>query len=986
MKKTSILAIVLVSLLAGVFILHAEPAIAAYTVHFICETMNRGNQGSITFSGTTYSNGQSASYNPADYWIVGNPPSPSSDWFFYRWSVMYIGSLSWVDNEYSQSTWFHLRGEAYLDAWFYSPIHTNNPTPSITWGTKQRVTGTAVQYSGQTLQIRYYPQGNGMGPPNRNGVPPFGGTAYGWTTVTVSSGGWDTGLIYPTLPISLGQQLPQTYDVYAVYGGGSQSEVDSNVVSFTLNPATAQIAAPNLSPSAIELGQSVTITDQIFTSAFVNSNDLTGTLTVQSKRQGTSSWIDVSSQAFSSSYGYSTIYGQYGDFYDLSTPWTPTEAGTYDLRVVYGGNHYYYPISNPSTSTFVVSQQSDFGISVTPNYKSIEGAGVSEYTVTLTSLNGFNSEVTLAASASPTSDMTFSFIPTSVIPPSDGTAQSTLRITSTSNTPMNGYTISVTATGGGKAHSTQVTLALVPHSLYTIVFVPLNWQGDLSTFNTEVDKHRDFLIDSVGILTPTNTEIIKIGQNLQLNFDKNNPNNFNGWADIESFAANHGFTGDRYVALTNEAIWGSVEGLSNWGHVVVVEKGAVHVTAHELGHSWGLLDEYNANTWLSEAIFKYGYPIGSPPNSYPGDDSPPVPAGWSYGRAFESYRCIMGSANTQYIDTGNPIDRAFCLPHVKDEGVPVGVRNYEGCSVHVDNAISNEVSAVSGGLLRSVITFYKNGTPPTIHEVEGLGMTGKPDFCGGSQNFSIQVRSQTGAILYVSNISVSFLVSPSQSIGGDPEPFEVDSVTVTWLAGASYQQSVNVTLKDNLTNQTISSENVTIPEILPDIALANLVPYATVVGKGYCTTIGAYIQNKGKTTESFNATVYINETLVDSQVVTLTGANFTTVNFYWNTSAFAHGNYTLKAIVDIVPNETNILDNTYVTLFQVHIGVPGDISGPTQGAYDGTCNMRDIQYLILLFNTNPGSPNWKPNADINSDDTVNMRDIQIAILNFNKHE
>jgi len=70
----------------------------------------------------------------------------------------------------------------------------------------------------------------------------------------------------------------------------------------------------------------------------------------------------------------------------------------------------------------------------------------------------------------------------------------------------------------------------------------------------------------------------------------------------------------------------------------------------------------------------------------------------------------------------------------------------------------------------------------------------------------------------------------------------------------------------------------------------------------------------------------------------------------------------------------------------VHVGVPGDVSGPTIGVYDGTANMRDINYMIQLFNTNLSSPNWKPNADVNNDGTVNMRDIQIAILNFGKHE
>jgi hypothetical protein len=87
-----------------------------------------------------------------------------------------------------------------------------------------------------------------------------------------------------------------------------------------------------------------------------------------------------------------------------------------------------------------------------------------------------------------------------------------------------------------------------------------------------------------------------------------------------------------------------------------------------------------------------------------------------------------------------------------------------------------------------------------------------------------------------------------------------------------------------------------------------------------------------------------------------------------------------------VPGEINTSDNNYTCPVRVHVGVPGDVSSPTQGVYDGLVNMRDIYYIILLFNTDPSSPNWKPNADINNDGTVNMRDIQIPVLNFNKHE
>jgi hypothetical protein len=51
---------------------------------------------------------------------------------------------------------------------------------------------------------------------------------------------------------------------------------------------------------------------------------------------------------------------------------------------------------------------------------------------------------------------------------------------------------------------------------------------------------------------------------------------------------------------------------------------------------------------------------------------------------------------------------------------------------------------------------------------------------------------------------------------------------------------------------------------------------------------------------------------------------------------------------------------------------------------DGCVNMRDINYMIQLFNTNPSSPNWNPNADLNKDLKVSVRDIFIALQDFGK--
>jgi hypothetical protein len=171
-----------------------------------------------------------------------------------------------------------------------------------------------------------------------------------------------------------------------------------------------------------------------------------------------------------------------------------------------------------------------------------------------------------------------------------------------------------------------------------------------------------------------------------------------------------------------------------------------------------------------------------------------------------------------------------------------------------------------------------------------------------------------------------------------------------------------------------------------DLAANDIVPLKTVVGQGYNMNISITITNYGLFDENLNLSTSANSHFIARVTATLKAGNSVTLNCVWNVSGLVYGNYTIEAAAEPVAGETNTTNNNCTCDMPVHIGVPGDISGPTPGVYDGICNMRDIQYLILYFNTNPTSPNWKPNTDINNDDTVNMRDIQIAILNFNKHE
>jgi hypothetical protein len=176
-----------------------------------------------------------------------------------------------------------------------------------------------------------------------------------------------------------------------------------------------------------------------------------------------------------------------------------------------------------------------------------------------------------------------------------------------------------------------------------------------------------------------------------------------------------------------------------------------------------------------------------------------------------------------------------------------------------------------------------------------------------------------------------------------------------------------------------------VPSIPPDIAVASMAASKTLIGQGYTGTFNVTIENQGNMIETFNFTVFANSTVIHSAQVTLPTVN-STLSFKWNTTGFAYGNYTLSAYTEPIPGEIETGDNNYTYAALIHVGVPGDVSGPTLGVYDGKCDMRDINYSIAHFNSKPGSAKWNPNADVNDDNTVNMRDITIAIINFNRLE
>ena len=172
----------------------------------------------------------------------------------------------------------------------------------------------------------------------------------------------------------------------------------------------------------------------------------------------------------------------------------------------------------------------------------------------------------------------------------------------------------------------------------------------------------------------------------------------------------------------------------------------------------------------------------------------------------------------------------------------------------------------------------------------------------------------------------------------------------------------------------------------PDLEVVNVIPSKTLVGEGYFISINVTVADPGFSAEIFNVTLYANSSSVENQTVILAPGWSRILHFSWNTSGFIYGNYSISAYAWPVQSEVITANNNCTADTQIHVGIPGDVSSSMLGLYDKVVNMKDVAYMVALFNAKPGSPNWNPNADVNNDGVVNMKDIATAILNFNRHE
>ncbi len=101
----------------------------------------------------------------------------------------------------------------------------------------------------------------------------------------------------------------------------------------------------------------------------------------------------------------------------------------------------------------------DFTIGASPSSVTVNQGSSGTSTITITSLNGFNSATTLSASGLP-SGVTAAFSTNPVTPPANGSATSTLTLTTSSTATTGTATVTITGTSGSTTHTTTINLTV----------------------------------------------------------------------------------------------------------------------------------------------------------------------------------------------------------------------------------------------------------------------------------------------------------------------------------------------------------------------------------------------------------------------------------------------------------------------------------------------------------------------------------------------
>jgi PKD repeat protein len=132
----------------------------------------------------------------------------------------------------------------------------------------------------------------------------------------------------------------------------------------------------------------------------------------------------------------------------------------------------------------------------------------------------------------------------------------------------------------------------------------------------------------------------------------------------------------------------------------------------------------------------------------------------------------------------------------------------------------------------------------------------------------------------------------------------------TYQTTDTYLVTLIVTDFEGLTDAITHA--VTVRPGIHDVAILSVAAYPTNITSEQTVWIDVLVANEGTAYETFNVTVYCDDTLIGKTVCWRNPGESYWIGFAWVTAGVAEGVYTVRAEASIVPGETDLADNVYV--------------------------------------------------------------------------
>jgi hypothetical protein len=150
---------------------------------------------------------------------------------------------------------------------------------------------------------------------------------------------------------------------------------------------------------------------------------------------------------------------------------------------------------------------------------------------------------------------------------------------------------------------------------FTLAFIPLGWHSSSERFEEEARRQAAYFIQESGIEQYFQVQVVLLESEPGLLQTGYNP----AFLDQIVRYGKSKIQAERYIGLAEgDLVDVEIKDLRGWtsgpgSPGVVVESGSERLLAHELGHTFGLCDEYNYDDWQKQ---NKAYPSGCP-NRYP---------------------------------------------------------------------------------------------------------------------------------------------------------------------------------------------------------------------------------------------------------------------------------------------------------------------------------------------------------------------------------